>query len=332
MWREQSVKEGDAMKHWITHEATTNGLAGFASEIQKTFVISVSPELAGQILSSSKGNRDIRNFWVDALAGAQRRGEWRLTHQGIAFDESGHLVDGHHRMLACIRSGVTIVVQVTVGLPESANDAIDQGVIRTLADHTGWGKRAAETLRLATSIARGTMRPTTPQVREIAFGGLGGLTDHLIEYCGTVRRYYSSAPMKLAAALTIMRGGDASFVLDQYRALCTFNFDGMTQCSKSLVRQVDSLRFNAINTRETLAVGFRVFDEKRRDIMKIRMSSEQISSFQDIARATILGSIGDGNSNMMLTKRQTITEIATPNAINCRAQKLKLRASPLGCR
>jgi len=34
------------------------------------------------------------------FAEAMRRGEWMVTHQGIAFDTQGVLVDGQHRLAA----------------------------------------------------------------------------------------------------------------------------------------------------------------------------------------------------------------------------------------
>jgi hypothetical protein len=275
----------------------------FKSSTVQTFELEVTPTLASQMLATSVGNRNIRRWHVDLLAGAQRRGEWRLTHQGAAFDWNGALRDAHHRLMACVQSGVTISMLVTLGLDPAAFDAVDQGVNRNLSDLTGWDKRVAEPVRLATMIARGHSRVTTPQVQEIASGGVAAALTNLIDYCGTSRRYYSSAPMRLAAAATIMNGGDSTFVLGQYRALCLLSFDEMTHCSKALVRQVDSLKARAGQTRESLARGLRVFDTYRADLSKIQVSETDIAVAVEMVRTVLLESIGEGRSKT--TKRTT---------------------------
>ncbi len=266
----------------------------FKSSTVKTFELEVTPALATQMLATSAGNRQIRSWHVDMLAAAQRRGEWKLTHQGAAFDWNGALRDAHHRLMACAQSGVTISMLVTVGLDPAAFDAVDQGVNRNLSDLTGWDKRVAEPLRLATIIARGATRVTTPQVQEIAAGGVAAALTSLVEYCGSARRYYSAAPMRLAAAATIMNGGDSTFVLGQYRALCLLAFDEMTQCSKGLVRQVDSLKARAGQTREALARGLRVFDAERADLSKIQVSEADIAAAVEMVRTLLLESVGEG--------------------------------------
>jgi hypothetical protein len=266
----------------------------FRSSTVKTFELQVTPALAKQMLATSAGNRKIRGWHVDILSALQRRGEWKMTHQGAAFDWNGALRDAHHRLLACVQSGVTISMLVTVGLDPSVFDAVDQGVNRSLSDLTGWDKRVAEPLRLGTQIARSNGRVTVPQVQEIADGGLAQALTHLVEYCGSARRYYSAAPMRLAAAATIMNGGDSAFVLGQYRALCTLDFDQMTQCSKGLVRQVDSLKARAGDTREALARGFRVFDVERADLSKIQVSEADAAAAVEMVRTLLLESVGEG--------------------------------------
>jgi hypothetical protein len=61
-------------------------------------------------------------------------GEWHLTHQGIAFDELGNLVDGQHRLLAVIESGVPTRFWVFNGVSREAMIAIDMGKTRSAVD------------------------------------------------------------------------------------------------------------------------------------------------------------------------------------------------------
>lgn len=264
----------------------------FKSSTVRTFTLSVTPDLAREMLATSVGNRHIRESHVKALAALQRRGEWMLTHQGVAFDRNGALRDGHHRLTAVTKSGVTVPMMVTVGLDPESTIAMDQGALRTLADITGLDKRVAEALRLATTIALGDHKPTAPQVRTVAAGGIEAILSDLIHHCGSTRRYYSSAPMKLAAALTIMDGGSHGFVFGQYRALVDLDFDNMTAIAKALVRQVDVGRVAALNTPDALARGLRVFDANRATMTHIPVTAEATTAALAYAKSTLLRSIG----------------------------------------
>jgi hypothetical protein len=61
-------------------------------------------------------------------------GEWPLTHQAIAFDEQGNILDGQHRLWAIVESGKTIEMVVGRGLAAEVRDFIDQGIPRTVVD------------------------------------------------------------------------------------------------------------------------------------------------------------------------------------------------------
>lgn len=70
-------------------------------------------------------NRKLRVRTVDAFAADMRRGKWHTTHQGIAFDEAGNLLDGQHRLAAIVKSGCTIEILVTTGIPKSSGGGRD---------------------------------------------------------------------------------------------------------------------------------------------------------------------------------------------------------------
>jgi len=276
----------------------------FKSNTVQTTKVIVTPDLAKQMLETSPGNRRLRAWHIDMLAALQQRGEWKLTHQGAAFDWNGALRDAHHRLHACVKSGITVQMLVTTGLDPAAFDAVDQGINRSLSDVTGIDKRVAEPLRLGTSFARKSTRVTPTQVQEIAAGGLLDALTNLVDYCGSTRRYYSTAPIKLAASATIMNGGDSNFVLGQYRALCVLDFDAMTQCSKALVRQVDSSKVKSNDVRESVARGLRVFDVSRADISKIQVSTADVAASVEMVSALLLESIGEGRTKT--SKRFTL--------------------------
>jgi len=94
----------------------------------------VSPETAFKYLESFKGNRAIMQSHVDYLASQMKNDLWKTTHQGIAFNVRNELVDGHHRMWACVQSGETIKIQVSKGLTDEDVLYLDMGRNRDMKD------------------------------------------------------------------------------------------------------------------------------------------------------------------------------------------------------
>lgn len=254
-------------------------------------IMTITPEIAADMLATSAGNRKLRPWYVHMLATAMRRGEWRVTSQGIGFDVHGRLLDAHHRLNACIEANVSFSSVVVFGLRSDAYEVVDTGMRRTYADRLNERNNVADTLRLGCSFALGTSKPTIDQMRPIIERGLGDAARCLIDFCGTTRRYFSSAPIKLAACVAIMRGGDADYVMGQYRALCLLDFSAMAPISQALVRQVDSGKTNAFDSRETFARGLRVFDASRSNLSKIQLAPDDIQLSVDLARETLRGAL-----------------------------------------
>lgn len=100
----------------------------------KTAIETISPDKARKYLDGNYGNRVVRQAWVENLAGMMQRGEWRATHQGIAFTKDGRLLDGQHRLLAIMRSGKNIDMMVTRDMDEASFRHIDGGRTRSNAD------------------------------------------------------------------------------------------------------------------------------------------------------------------------------------------------------
>ena len=107
----------------------------------KTQWMDITPALAREWLKNNFGNRKISDDTVKAYARDMAAGVWTATHQGIAFNDRDELIDGQHRLRAIIRSGLTIRLMVTFGLPAqiagremTTMDAVDRGRTRSVAD------------------------------------------------------------------------------------------------------------------------------------------------------------------------------------------------------
>lgn len=97
-------------------------------------IVEVSPETAASWLTRNTSNRPLSKSAVHQLATQIQRGEWQLTHQGIAFDEDGVLIDGQHRLAAVVKAEVPVLMTVTHGVPRTAFTVMDTGRKRTGRD------------------------------------------------------------------------------------------------------------------------------------------------------------------------------------------------------
>jgi hypothetical protein len=97
-------------------------------------VETISPEMAEEILVANRHNRNLRSARVAQLVEVMRRGEWILNGETIKIAADGTLLDGQHRLQAVVDSGVPIESLVMRGMPLEAQDTVDTGRRRRLAD------------------------------------------------------------------------------------------------------------------------------------------------------------------------------------------------------
>lgn len=99
----------------------------------------VTPEVAREWLDEhNRGNRSLKPWVVNRYAADMAEGNWDLTGVPIIFDRSGRLMDGQHRLMACVKSGVPLVTAVARGAAEHAMANIDTGATRTMGDLLKW--------------------------------------------------------------------------------------------------------------------------------------------------------------------------------------------------
>jgi hypothetical protein len=246
---------------------------GWVSKVPAAFPEWVTPEMAKEMLSTSPGNRKTREWWVSLLAGALMREEWRVTSQGIGFDVTGSLRDGHHRLKACVASGVPFMTIVVLGLPVDCYEVIDTGISRTYGDRLDVDRRVAEVARLACEIGIGESKPTTDQMRPVLASGLEEAICGLLDFCGSKTRYFTSASMRLAACCRIMMDQNIGYSMNQYRALATHDYDSMSAPARALYKQFSGGLLKATNKRDGLARGLKVLDPANSNSSYIRIGT-----------------------------------------------------------
>jgi hypothetical protein len=102
-------------------------------------VLMITPDMAREFLAKNmKNNRHVMKNTVHSYARMMRNGNWNLTHQGIAFDENGELVDGQHRLAAIAEANVPVEMMVTYDVHHAPGEVftIDMGRKRTYANVT----------------------------------------------------------------------------------------------------------------------------------------------------------------------------------------------------
>lgn len=97
-------------------------------------VQTITPDRAVELLQANKSNRPLSKAMVRAFAEAMGRGDWQVTHQGIAIDTNGVLVDGQHRLAAVVEAGVPVEMTVFTDVPPDTFDVLDTGKRRNAAD------------------------------------------------------------------------------------------------------------------------------------------------------------------------------------------------------
>ena len=94
----------------------------------------ITPERAAEYLRVNVNNRKIRPLRVKTIASDIAAGKWQWNGQPIIFDTEGLLIDGQHRLTACVQAGKPIVTDVRRNVPRSCMSTIDIGTPRTTAD------------------------------------------------------------------------------------------------------------------------------------------------------------------------------------------------------
>ena len=91
----------------------------------------VTPEMAQHWLSENKNNRNLNPHRVARYAEDMKSDSWQVTGDALRFSKSGRLLDGQHRLLACIKAQTAFQSVVFTGLSEESQLLMDQGMVRT---------------------------------------------------------------------------------------------------------------------------------------------------------------------------------------------------------
>lgn len=176
-------------------------------------VIDVTPEVATEMLQRNAGNqRDRKEPTINRYAEDMRLGQWRLTHQGIAFNAKGHLHDGQHRLSAVIVADVSVPLLVFFGAGADQEMAvIDTNKVRTLTDSAtvlSLGFKAPDcslfnaAVRYGAKNGNGTLLGMTNTTRLELMNRNADLFASVLKWFGTSKFARKVSPAPVRAAVT----------------------------------------------------------------------------------------------------------------------------------
>lgn len=238
----------------------------------ETKVIRITPGMAANWLEANTINRPLRKSVVEGFIAAYKRDEHRLTHQGIAFAETGELIDGQHRLTAISKMPPDFYVEmmVTRGMQKSAFDAIDQGLKRSHSDVLRIDSgHAAVARHLATLHETSRIGITTQYIAPFA-DAIEEPYLQLVGFCPKRTKVWSSAKVQAAAILQMMNGGDRDYICMSYYALNHLEFQAMSPVVETLFRQQATGK-TAANS-DLFYRAFKAFDKRNQNLDKLQIT------------------------------------------------------------
>ena len=231
----------------------------------------VTPAMAREWLERNKDNRPLRPGVVDGFLAAYRRGEWKITHQGIAFAKSGRLLDGQHRLtfISELPEKTVVPMNVSNDLDEDAFDSIDQGFKRTTSDLYMVSSGLVAVGNFICKIAISERSGITPQFLKPFIDWVTPEYEMLISFCPGAARTWSSAAVRSAAILNMKMGHDKDFVRLAYDSLIHSNISAMPPNVRVLAQQHMSGKIVSARGLDLFCRAQRAFNSKDGDVSKI---------------------------------------------------------------
>lgn len=237
----------------------------------------VSPEMAAKFLADNASfQRKIRVGVVRDLANSITRGEWQLTHQAVAFDINGKLIDGQHRLNAVVRANMSVPMLVVRGVDATCFKVIDVGVKRTIADALMIGSREASIVSRIGRTIIGLHKPSPDQSLKI-YDEFAHTIEKVLAVSGRTVGIFNSAAAHSATVLAVHNKSDSERVLGLYGNIINGNFGELPAVGHALVQQAVRGALNAgseTGRSELLHRMLYTYDVKKEDNSRIQVTPE----------------------------------------------------------
>jgi hypothetical protein len=265
-------------------------------------VQTVTPGKAAAMLAANTSNRPLSKAVVRSFTDAIRRGEWMVTHQGIAFDADGVLIDGQHRLAAVVEADQPVDMLVITGVDAATFDVLDTGKRRNAADVLAIeGEKS--TSMLAAMVRTVWLYENRPEANWSS--GSAGVSNHQIvatlEQHPTLREFVKVGE-RVATATGMIKSaaGAASYLVEQAnkRADLSGWYEGVVD-GAGLAKQDPRLVFRR--------VMFNMARRQAGQVMRRRYTREHVALY---LRAFNAWATGETLSHLRYAPREPLPAIA----------------------
>lgn len=234
----------------------------------------ISPESAKQFLQKNISNRSVNHELVNRYARDMQMGEWKLTHQGILLGIDDRVIDGQHRLMAIVKSGIGQWILVTRDSQYfSALDVpVDVGARRTTSFVLGANPQLVAMIGFALRIGKNISMPSPADIQthidlfEAPF-------NTLMKGSKTTKKGITTAAVQLSAVTRIMHGDDAEYISSNFMAMVQDRFTSLDPMPASFYKQIVIDRIKQDHS-QTLARGVRAFNPSRKYLSKLQIKDD----------------------------------------------------------
>jgi len=229
----------------------------------------VTPEMARNFLTKNTVNRPLKSTIVKDFADALKRGEWRVSHQGVAFACNGRLLDGQHRLTAISNTGISAPMTIAYDVPEEAFCVMDIGARRTISDIYGTNPYVQAAITWLYKVQTGDSKKTiSPQTFDVYYDVFGAAMEKLHASCPRQTPRLSIAVVKAAACLRLYwKEASEDYILSQYANLLNLDFNEMSDTMLALYKMLTAPK-KASNL-VTFERAYVAFDENNQNRKRI---------------------------------------------------------------
>jgi hypothetical protein len=97
-------------------------------------LVTVTPDLANDLLRLNTQNRPVKSVVLNRYISDMKAGKFVFSGDAIKISKEGVLLDGQHRLLAVVSSGISIQTHIQSGLDPAVFTVLDTGSPRTISD------------------------------------------------------------------------------------------------------------------------------------------------------------------------------------------------------
>jgi hypothetical protein len=272
----------------------------------------VSPDVADRMLSNMVSNRMVRTRNVKAFSEQMKKGEWMLTHQGIAIGADGRVMDGQHRLMSIIRSGVKQEMLVFRGINNNLFPVVDKGSSRSLKDvysliHKDKTEYASRVVSMAKHILFGTNKARRANSRSF-------LSDYQLA------KYADQHKDMLIPICRVAYTGNGKAIMSSGWMAAIAMDEILNKKGRHIELSEDLVETNWRGQNDPLKMAYQFINRKKMGVTRGLMSDE-LSTLSYIAIVKALLARDSGKEIKSLQVRSGLTEF--PGAEEYRKNKIK---------